>query len=299
MPKRKKHPFVWVDAFTDRPFAGNPCAIIFEADTLDDNLMLQIASEMALPETAFVCKSTQADFRVRYFTPEREIPLAGHPTIATTYAFIESGRFQPKPGKNRLTLELRDGPIEVEVLFNAGAIENITMFQRKPVFMSIYKPSDIASIFGLKQEDFLSDAPIQTVDTGTPMLMVPVKNVDVLRKIELHFDEYRAFRAHADFFSSHFFCLGGYTPMGDTFARHLSIPPDIVEDAFTGSATGCMGAYLWKYQLIQNPRFVAEQGHWMGRPGQATVEITGPPDAIESVMVGGTATKVMTGELEI
>src|SRR5882672_706023 len=83
-------PIVWVDAFTDRPLAGNPCAVVFDADGLDDATMLAIAGEMHLSETAFVRRSAVADFGARYFTPAEEIPLAGHPTIATVFAMVEA-----------------------------------------------------------------------------------------------------------------------------------------------------------------------------------------------------------------
>ena len=85
-------PFMQVDAFTNQRLAGNPCAVLFDADSLTDEAMLAIAREMNLAETAFVMRSDKADFRARYFTPALEIPLAGHPTIATVHALVESGR---------------------------------------------------------------------------------------------------------------------------------------------------------------------------------------------------------------
>ena len=84
-----------------------------------------------------------------------------------------------------------------------------------------------------------------------------------------------------------------------TFARHPGVPPDVAEDPFTGSATGGMAAYLWHYGLIDEPKFIAEQGHWMDRPGQATVEIVGPREDIQTVKVGGKAVAVMRGELTL
>ena len=108
---------------------------------------------------------------------------------------------------------------------------------------------------------------------------------------------YGLLRQRARFFSPHLFCLGGVTPQGQTFARHFGTPPDTMEDPFTGSATGGMAAYLWHYSLLDRPTFVAEQGHWMGRPGQASVEVIGPPDDIEAVKVGGAAVTVLRGEL--
>ena len=91
----------------------------------------------------------------------------------------------------------------------------------------------------------------------------------------------------------------GITPQGQTFARHFGVPPDTPEDPFTGSATGGMAAYLWHHGLLDEPHFIAEQGHWMNRPGQATVEVVGPKDEIETVKVGGKAVTVMRGQLTI
>src|SRR5690349_1372900 len=109
------YPFLQVDAFTDRVLGGNPCAIVLDADDLDADLMQAIAREMNLSETAFVLRSSAADFGVRYFTPTEEIPLAGHPTIATTFALVHTGR-QPLSGEQtRISLELRVGPIAVDI----------------------------------------------------------------------------------------------------------------------------------------------------------------------------------------
>jgi trans-2,3-dihydro-3-hydroxyanthranilate isomerase len=108
-----------------------------------------------------------------------------------------------------------------------------------------------------------------------------------------------ALRAAGGFFSPHLFCLTGATAAGQTFARHVGTPPEFMEDPFTGSATGGMAAYLWHYGLIDNPTFVAEQGHWMQRPGTGYVEVLGPPSAITGVRVGGAAITVLRGTLMI
>ena len=91
--------------------------------------------------------------------------------------------------------------------------------------------------------------------------------------------------------------LGGETPGADVFSRLLLAPPSPAEDPFTGSATGCMGAYLWSEGLIPSPRFVAEQGHWLGRPGRAEVEALGPREDISGVRVAGAGVVLMRGEL--
>ncbi|MFZ1399150.1 MAG: PhzF family phenazine biosynthesis isomerase, partial [Candidatus Promineifilaceae bacterium] len=153
--------------------------------------------------------------------------------------------------------------------------------------------------FGLATADGLPGALPQIVSTGTPQLMIPVRDLAALRRAWLNSATYPAFRDQAGFFSPHLFCLQGVTDAGDTFARHFGVPPDTMEDPFTGSATGGMAAYLWHHRLLAQPTFIAEQGHWMNRPGQAQVEIVGPPENIETVKVGGTAVTVMRGELTI
>lgn len=287
-----------VDAFTRRPLGGNPCAVIFDCADLSDEIMQAIAREMNLSETSFVWRMDDGCFRARYFTPAEEIPLAGHPTIATIYALIDSGRLNRDGDYLQLPLVLRDGPVDVEVFANGNKVERIVMSQRKPQFMTIYRPSDILPAFGLNESDLFPNTVIQTVSTGTPQLMITLKNHVLLRKAILNLEKYAALRNASDFFSPHLFCLQGIEH-GATFARHFGVPPHVMEDPFTGSATGGMAAYLWHYGLIQHPTFIAEQGHWMSRPGEAYVEVIGPPEDIQTVKIGGAAVTVLRGELTI
>jgi trans-2,3-dihydro-3-hydroxyanthranilate isomerase len=210
--------FIQVDAFTNQPFSGNPCAVFFEADDLDDQTKLAIAREMNLSESAFVRRSEVADFGARYFTPAEEIPMAGHPTIATTFALIDSGRLQLTNDLTEITLELQVGPIPVEIYAQDGIIQRIVMTQKKPQFLSTYPPEEVLPIFGLSPDDALP-YPIQTVSTGTPQLMVPLRTLAALQKIEMNVAAYRELRTGADFFSPHLFCLQGITDAGQTFAR--------------------------------------------------------------------------------
>ncbi len=293
------YPFTQVDAFTDQPLAGNPCAILFDADDLSDAQMLAIAKEMNLSETAFVRHSDAADFGVRYFTPAEEIPLAGHPTIATVHTLIDDGRLPLAGPQTNITFELQVGPIEIEIFAADGRLPRIVMSQKKPQFGALHDPAQVMPAFGLTPADLLPGAPIQTVSTGTPQLMIPLRNLDALRRAQVNIPAYSTLRETADFFSPHLFCLEGITPDGRTFARHFGLPPDTMEDPFTGSATGGMAAYLWHYGLIDQPAFIAEQGHWLNRPGQAFVEVVGPRDDMETVKVGGTAVIVLRGTLTI
>ena len=288
---------VQVDAFTNRPLAGNPCAVVLDADDLSTEIMQAVALEMNLSETSFVVESDVADFGVRYFTPAEEVPLAGHPTIATAKALADWGRLEV--GRPRVTLEMRVGPIPVDLDWDEGRLVRATMSQKRPMFLRTYDPADVLPLFGLTQADLLPGASIQTVSTGTPQLMIPVADTQVLVHCGVDRNAYVRLKAEGDFFSPHLFCLGGFTKDGDTAARHFGVPPDTFEDPFTGSATGGMAAYLWHHGLIDDPVFVAEQGHPMGRPGKADVEVVGPPDDIETVRVGGPAVTVLRGTLEL
>ncbi len=291
------YPFLQIDAFSDRPLGGNPCAVFLDADDLDEATMQAVALEMNLSESAFVRGSQVADFGARYFTPAEEIPFAGHPTIATAFALVESGRLQLDSEGARFTLELPAGTIPVEIRSAGQTIDRIVMTQNRPAFLRTYPAEQALPAFGLSAEDLLPGYTVQTVSTGTPQLMIPVRDLDALRRAALDIPAYQALRARGDFFSPHLFCLGGVTPSGDTFARHFGVPPDTPEDPFTGSATGGMAAYLWRYGLLESPSLIAEQGHWMDRPGQAWVELLGPREDIRGVQVGGRAALVLRGEL--
>jgi len=294
-----RHPFLQVDAFTATPLQGNPCVVVFEADDMTPETMQAIAFEMNLSETAFVMKSSVADFRARYFTPAEEIPLAGHPTISTIFALIHTGRLVLTAPYMCVQLELQVGPIPIEIYSTDAHVDRIVMSQKKPKFQRVYSAEEVLPAFGLEAEDLVAGVPIQTVSTGTPQLMVLVNNIAALRKAHMDPAKYLALRESGDFFSPHLFCLQGFTAEGQTFARHFGVPPDTMEDPFTGSASGGMGAFLWHYSLIPSPAFIAQQGHLMNRPGQGYVEVIGPKEDIETVKVGGTAVAVKQGEFLI
>ena len=293
-----KYQVMQVDAFTTQPLAGNPCVVVFDADDLAPEKRLAIAKEINLSETAFVQDSAVADFGARYFTPAEEIPLAGHPTIATVFALIDSGRLRLEKEHTQITLELKVGVIPIDIYAQAGNVTRIVMSQKKPEFFETCPAEEVMPVFGLAPEDGLPGVPIQVVSTGTRQLMIPVRNLAALRRAKMDHRAYPSLREKYRFFSPHLFALAG-VEQGDTFAVHFGTPPDLMEDPFTGSATGGMGAYLWHYGLLDSPNFIAEQGHWMGRPGLAYVEVVGPRADIKTVRVGGQAVTVLRGELVV
>ncbi len=182
----RTYPFMQVDAFTTEPLSGNACAVVFDADDLDTATMQAIAREQNLSETSFVLRPTDpalADFRARYFTPGEEIPLAGHPTIATGFALVDSGRLKLNPDRHATTiaLELNVGPIRVDITHSAtgrSGVAEVAMYQKTPVFGAVYPAETTAAVFGLSPDDLLPGVPIQTVSTGTAQLMLIVRDHD-------------------------------------------------------------------------------------------------------------------------
>jgi PhzF family phenazine biosynthesis protein len=289
--------FDWVDAFTDRAFGGNGCVVVHDAAGLKVADRMRLVRETSLAECAFLVGSRIADFGARYYLAGREIGMAGHPTIATVASLVDRGLVAFDGDRAAFTLEVGAGVLPIEVVRD-GAGVTITMTQRRPEFGAHHDAAEIEGIFGLPPGS-VAGVP-QTVSTGTAFCIALLRDHDTLRAARLDLERLTAFRtsAGAPEMEPFLVTLGGVEG-GDTFARLLLAPPSLPEDPFTGSATGCMAAYLWHHGLIGRPRFVAEQGHWLGRPGRAEVEVLGPPEAISGVRVGGRAHVLMRGELRL
>lgn len=286
----------WVDAFTNQPFGGNGCAVVHGAAHLDDETCKRFVRETSLVECTFLGPSESADHRVRYFLASGEIPFAGHPTVATVASLRHRGM---APG-NHLTLETGAGLVPVEIA--DGAQPAITMTQIAPRFGAKVPSDAVARAIGLAPDDFV--APPQITSTGLPFVIAVLRDLESLKRAKLDIDGLNALAQHTgalgnDMLEPYLITRQGWTEQGDTFARLMLVPPSPPEDPFTGSATGAAAAYLWHHGLIDSPRFIAEQGHGMGRPGQAQVEVQGPPEAITGVNVSGQAHVLMSGTLHL
>ncbi len=281
--------FDWVDAFADAPFGGNGCAVVHDGATLSDETCMAYVRETSLVECTFTGPSDVADIKVKYFLASREIPFAGHPTIASVAALLH----RSKIGQGALTLETGAGIVGVEV---SGDL--ITMTQVAPEF-GVTVPADvIAGVGGISASDIV--AMPQIVSTGLPFCITVLKDRETVDALGFDPEAFRAYCAHigqeaSDIMEPYWITQEGATAAGDTYARLLMAPPSPHEDPFTGSATGAAASYLWAHGLIDAPTYTAEQGHSMCRPGQAQVEVLGPRDAITGVKVGGRGVIVMSG----
>ncbi len=286
-----QHRFHWVDAFTEAPMGGNPCAVVFDAAEVPVETRILYTRETRLSECSFIVPSEAADFGARYYLPRGEIKMAGHPTIATCAALEAEGLLE---GRDSFTLEVGAGVLPIDVTRRPGRATVFTMRQMAPTFGRSYTGAEIAPLVGIAAEDVI--APPETVSVGgTAFCVTLLSGHDALRRATLDAAALEAFAPRSDFIEPFLCALGGATEAGDTFARLILPPPMPPEDPFTGSATGCMAAWLWKHGHIDSPRFSAEQGHWMDRPGRADVEVLGPRDAIEGIRVGGSGVSLMQG----
>lgn len=281
--------FDWVDAFSDTPFGGNGCAVVHEGSEVPDEICTAFVRETSLVECTFTGPSEVADFRVKYYLASREIPFAGHPTLATMVALRHRGLV----GDGRLTLETGAGIVPVEVSGN-----RVTMTQKAPHFGDVVPREIVAAVGGLTADDIVH--PPRIASTGLAFCITLVKDRAALERVQLNAKALNDYFAHlglaeTDMMEPYWITLEGATAAGDTFARLLLAPPSPAEDPFTGSATGAAAAYLWSEGLIESPSYVAEQGHGLGRPGQAQVEVLGPRDAVEGVKVSGRGAVVMSG----
>ena len=283
----------WVDAFTATPLRGNACAVVLHARGLGDERMQAIAREIHLSETAFVFPSDVADFGVRYFTPTSEIPLAGHPTIATVHALREFEAIGP--GSRTVTLHMPAGIIAVSIEEVAG-VYRYSMAQPPPVFGEVFDRAATARKLGLEEHDVYPRMVPQVVSTGTPQLHVPLASAEALARMQV--DRHALFPATRTYFSVHVFARG--TAPYALEARHFADFGDVAEDPFTGSATGGMAAYCARYGIIEAREYRVTQGAHVGRPGEAWVRVDGDvPDDIGHIHVAGQAVTVLRGAIAL
>ena len=283
----------WVDAFSNRAFGGNGCAVVHAGANLPEEVACAFVRETSLVECTFTGPSETADLKVRYFLASRGIPFAGHPTIATAAALADRGIWTT----DRITLETGAG--HVEVVRDEGLFR---MTQVAPQFGAMVDPDLVAKVISVPADKIVS--PPQVVSTGLPFAITVLQDHATLRAARLDLAALGDYAAALDLdgtdvMEPFLVTLQGATEAGDTFSRLLMAPPSPPEDPFTGSATGAMAAYLWRHGLIAGDRFTAEQGHDLGRPGQALVSRIGPVDKMQGIGVAGSGFVLMRGEVDL
>ncbi len=287
-----------VDVFTDVPFGGNPLAVFPLADGLTDALMQTIAKELNLSETAFVMPATDArcDYRVRIFTPDMELPMAGHPTVGTAFVLQRQGVIT---APSRVTFQEGVGPVPVELALDGDKVA-VTMAQPLPAFGAEYDDrAVIADMLSLTEDDLLPDCPVQAVSTGVPFVYVPVKSLDAIGRASVKVDVWQHLLADGPAPHVYAFTLETVHDTSTVHSRMFAPLMGIPEDPATGAASGPLGAYLVRYGLAKPGVIINEQGIEMGRPSEITIGIDTDGEAFTGVRVGGRCVYMGHGVLHI
>jgi trans-2,3-dihydro-3-hydroxyanthranilate isomerase len=292
----RRYPFVQVDVFTRRAFGGNQLAVFTDARGLADVEMQAIAREMNYSESTFVLPPDDRsnDARVRIFTPGRELPFAGHPTVGTAYV-LGTAR-----GLGALRLELGVGPIGVSVELGDGRAGAAEMEQPLPTFRPVNSDAaTLAGLLGLAPEDVAASPPPEFGSAGVEFLYLPLRSLEAVQRASADLAALRRFFADHGHPAIYVFSTETVSPDAAAHARMfaLSLGSGVNEDPATGSAAGPVGASLVRHGLQQPGRFTLEQGYEIQCPSQIEVEIAVTAGAVRRVRVGGGVVRVAEGVL--
>jgi len=282
--------FHYVDVFTDKAYAGNPLAVFFEEGGLTDARRQDIAREVGFSETTFVdpVPTTDGRWKVRIFTPDREIPFAGHPTIGTAEIIAR----HLSPGTDRLVLAMGVGPIPV--VKDEG---RWTMDQNPPTLGPTFEDrARAAALLNLAEDDLEPTLPVRHASTGLPCLVLPLKTraaLDRCRVNPILYEQWLAERGQGNLAA---FARGSIDPQCAISVRVFVDDSGFYEDPATGSAAGNLAAYMVEHEVFgPGPlKLVESQGDQMGRPSRLHLDAWREDGTIR-IRVGGAAVPVASG----
>jgi trans-2,3-dihydro-3-hydroxyanthranilate isomerase len=296
----RSYRYLQLDVFTDRLFGGNQLAVFLDGRGLSPATMQAVAREMNFSETTFIlppeCPDTAV--RMRIFTPGAELPIAGHPTIGSTFALARAGVIAS--GSPRFVFGLGAGPTPVRLAWRESELSFAWMRQPLPVFSDpIRNRALAAAALGLESSDLADEAlPVQTVSCGVPFVYVPVGTRSAVDRASLRPSAYHELMQQASGAGGVFvFSPEPAADAATVYSRNFAPGVGIAEDPATGIASGPLGCYLVRHGVVKPERagaILSLQGVKMGRPSHVHVALDVERDDIRSVEVGGEA--VLAGE---
>jgi trans-2,3-dihydro-3-hydroxyanthranilate isomerase len=298
--------YLHYDVFTDTMFEGNQLAVFEDARGLTGDQMQAITKEMNFSESTFIlpAETPGTDVRMRIFTPGTELPMAGHPTIGSTFALADLGVIEK--GRRSFVFGLGVGPTRVELTWDGDRLAFAWMDQRTPEFREPISPRpDIVRSVGLDPAAVdQTGLPIEEVSCGNAFLLVPVKTRAAVDAAEADISAMK--KLMSAFPGGHvgvlFFTMEAVDPNVTVYSRMFAPSAGIVEDPATGSAAGPLGSYLVKHGLVHRNEMrdmVNLQGAAMGRPSRLHMRIEEDEGAITRVQVGGKSVKVGEGSINL
>ncbi|HEY9773573.1 MAG TPA: PhzF family phenazine biosynthesis protein, partial [Planktothrix sp.] len=296
----KNRQYVVVNAFANGPFGGNPAAIFPHADGLSDETMQAFAKQLNLIETVFVLPEKDGiDFRLRYFTPGAEIPIAGHPTIAAWIAMMHKGVIDV--AKKRSYVQVNQaGTQEISIDNSDSSNSVVTMKQIKPKFIdAAFAPTQIASVFAIDVQDLHPELVPRVVDVGLGHIIVPLRSLDALMRVTRRIEPLRELVESVGMREAQLFCFESIDQSLDLHTRNLC-PREGLEDPACGNGNGALAAYLSKYHWTDKKEFSLriEQGNIINMPSIIHIRTVRNADEIE-VYVGGSGVVMLEGQFLI
>jgi PhzF family phenazine biosynthesis protein len=302
----KKIEIKQIDAFTKTQFQGNPAGVVLRAEDLNTRQMQEIAKEMNVSETAFVVKRWNRQlFGIRFFTPEKEVNLCGHATIATFYALAKTGVIQPSTPYGEVFQKTKAGHLAVRIFFEQGNPRMILMGQAKPRFQPVrINPRVLLKMVGMETSSLdLQRSPIEKAFTGLWHLIVPVKSRRAIDLARPNYLELRDLNRSLEVTTTHLFTLNSGRKEITAYTRDFAPAAGVDEDPVTGTANGALAAYLVKNQLVPltfpEVKMTFEQGNRLRRKGILTLRVSHRDGKVSEVWVGGEAVTVLEGTIRI
>ena len=265
--------------------------------------MQAIAREMAFSETTFIYPAQGGgDVRMRIFTPEAELPIAGHPTVGSTFALAAEGRIAP--GRTDFVFELGVGPTPVSLEWKDDRLAFVWMTQPLPSFQAVVDDrARMAEVLGVEVSALVPGLPVQAVACGVPFLYAALANREAVDSVAIDRRKLVAACESAGMPELPVFAFTTAGGDGQTvYSRMLAPGFGIGEDPATGSASGPLGSYLVRHRVVSPDvarQLVSLQGMAMGRPSRIHISIDAAGDAISRVRVGGEAVMVGEGRIRV
>ncbi|MGY8652208.1 MAG: PhzF family phenazine biosynthesis protein [Verrucomicrobiia bacterium] len=292
-----QHPFYILDVFAETKYSGNQLGVVLDAADIPEEEMQRIARETNFAETTFVLSddAREGGYDVRIFTPQVELPFAGHPTIGTAWLI----RRELLDGSaDEVTLNLKAGAIRVSFEADEAGVETSWLHQSAPTFGETFSAEQAAALLGLDVADIDDRFPVESLLMGIEFMFVPLRSMAALKRAAFSAERKAALGMPNLPAGQFLFCPETHSESNDLCARMFAAELGVPEDPATGSANACLGGYLLKHTCLdEGPVNVrVEQGYEIGRPSMLRVRAESDGGGMK-IAVGGNVIMIARGEL--
>jgi len=270
-----------VNAFVYENKGGNPAGVVLDADQLSTEQKLKIAAQVGVSETAFVSTSKMADFKLDFFTPNRQIAHCGHATIATFSYLSQLGKISSKNSSKETIDGRREILIDGELAF---------MEQRAPQYSEPVALLDkILKSLNITEQDLMPDQSISVVNTGNSFLIIPLRDKQRLKQLNPDMELINSISEKLDLIGFYPFTMETFEPLHDATTRMFAPRYAIIEEAGTGMAAGPLACYLYDKAGIKKEQMLIEQGWCMSpaSPSKIIIDLEIENQKIKRLMAGG------------